>query len=181
VAVGYQAFVTYSTEDPSPAAAVAACARAAADEASHMLTALHGRAIPVCAVSNAQWNDLKDASDRAQAAIAVCCREAGDADQHTGWTQHVAAAVLSGHAVCDSVSRAVAICRTIDGIWVSAEQEAFKAQKGASRHVAMQYVLSLVLHHMHIIHGLVHTPQAQFGKSHLASLLFKACIHVGIL
>jgi hypothetical protein len=62
----YQALVAYSTEDPSPAAALAACSRAAADAASHVLVALHDRALPVGAVSVAQSNYLQDAVDKAE-------------------------------------------------------------------------------------------------------------------
>jgi hypothetical protein len=58
--------VAYSTEDPSPAAALAACSRAAADAASHVLVALHDRALPVGAVSVAQSNYLQDAVDKAE-------------------------------------------------------------------------------------------------------------------
>jgi hypothetical protein len=78
----YHALVAYSTEDPSPAAALAACSRAAADAASHALVALQNKGLPVGADSVAQLIDLKDAVDKAQAASAACCREAGDADQH---------------------------------------------------------------------------------------------------
>jgi hypothetical protein len=125
----YHVLVPYTTEDPSPASAVAACARAAADAAADMLAALHNAegTLPPDAVSDAQRAQLQAAVSAGQAAAAGCCSNAEEADEHAGWTMHVATVVRLAEQVCENVGTVARICEEApDGPLEPAAREAVR-------------------------------------------------------
>jgi hypothetical protein len=127
----FHALVPYTTEDPSPAATVAACANAAADTAPAIIAALQDveSALPPGAVSDTRWVKLQEAVSGAQAAAAGCCSNLEEADQHADWTMQVATVVLMANKVCEKVSEIAEICEEVGGIVAPEAGEAVRAAK----------------------------------------------------
>jgi hypothetical protein len=129
----YHALVAYSTELPSPAASLAMAASAAADAASRMLAVLQDREPPGNTSIADDWADLKRSIDEAQVAAALCSKEAGEADQHAGYSEHVVATEHACQDVCVRVAHALDICEAMEGWGDSAAQQIGNAARDSIR------------------------------------------------